>query len=208
MKLTNCILLITLLGLFVSCGNDKEVNKSNYFDSIFHVLGASNSGFNPPPLNVKREYVYAEFDLCEPDPSLYPILDAVVAFSNECPELKTKDLLYSFWIHQDEDSLTRVDVEVDKQKRRYCLSIARIFLYKGLIFAATSSEKFKNLFINTGLKVKYLCLKKNSLICDVYDGQVASWDYIFINRKATSIGYSYCNQNWRDERYYKSEKAD
>jgi len=187
------------------------MNKVKYYTAValFVLTTACNNPKNKSiesdSLNVTIERVYEEFDLCQPDSSLYPILDAIVNSAKECPELKNKELLYSMWIYKDEDSLTRVSIELVEQKRKYCLSIDRIFIYEGLIFNAISDKQFDNLFTNTGLKVKYLCMKENILMGD-HNGRVAHWEYIMGKDQIKCISYGFCDQIWRNERYYKSQE--
>lgn len=180
---------VVLLLLTTACENPKDKEKSGEMDS----------------LNVTIERVYEEFDLCQPDSSLYPILDAIVNSAKECPKLKNKGLLYSMWIYKDKDSLTRVSIELVEQKRTYCLSIGKIFTYKGLIFDVTSNKEYNNLFTDIGLKVKYLCMKVNILMGD-HCGFVAQWEYVLKKNKFKCISYGFCDQIWRDERYYKSQE--
>lgn len=159
---------ILLCGLLISCSNSTNSKKMPVSDSV----DKSDS------LVVNIERVYGEFDLCEPDSSLYPILDAVVNSAKNCPELKNKGLLYSMWIYKDEDSLTRVNIELKNQKQMYCLSIDKIFTYKHAIFEATTERPFDHLYRSTGLKVKYLCMKENALMGDNDDRMLAHWEYI------------------------------
>lgn len=188
----NKVKYITAVVLFLSataCKNPKDKEESNEMNS----------------LNVTIERVYEEFDLCQPDSSLYPILDAIVNSAKECPELKNKELLYNMWIYKDKDSLTRVSIELVEQKRTYCLSIGKIFTYKGLIFNANFNEEYNNLFSDIGLKVKYLCMKENILMGD-RSGFAAQWEYILKKNKFKCISYGFCDQIWRDEKYYKSQE--
>jgi hypothetical protein len=178
-----------LLLFTTACKNSKDNEESNKNDSLV--------------ITIEREY--EEFNLCQPDSSLYPILDAVVNSVKECPKLRNKELLYNMWIYKDEDSLTRVSIELVEQKRTYCLSIGKILTYKGLIFNVTSNKEYSYLFTDIGLKVKYLCMKENILMGD-HDGFVAQWKYILEKNKFKCISYGFCDQIWRDERYYKSQE--
>ena len=199
MKKIHIVLVILLSAFLNSCSNEKDSKKTSVTDSADEFVSDS--------FVVKIEHVYGEFDLCEPEPSLYPILDAVVNSAYCCPKLKNNGLMYSLWIHKDEDSLTRVGIEVSEQKRVYCLSIDRIFTYKGLIFNANADKQYKDLFKNTGLKVKYLCMKENILMGDYNDGMVAYWEFVIKENQAQCINYYYCDKSWTDEKYYKIERV-
>jgi len=199
MKKKSPILIVLLLVFLVSCNDCKESKNAASTNS--------NHDNETDSLVVNNEYEYSEFDLCEPDPSLHPILDSVVNSAIACPELENKGLLYCLWIHKSEDSLTRVSIELREQKRIYCLNIGKIFTYKGLIFNANYDKQYKDLFRNSGLKVKYFCKKENILMGDHDDAMVATWEYVMENNQVRCISYGFCNKSWMDEKYYKIERV-
>ncbi len=182
------IIAVVLFLLTTACKNSKD-----------------KESINNDCLVVTIEREYEEFDLCQPDSSLYPILDIVVNSAKECPRLKNKALLYRMTIYKDDDSLTRVNIELVKQKIIYCSNLGKFFTYKGLLFNVTSNKEYNSFFKDIGLKVKYLCMKENILMRD-HHGFVAQWEYILKKNKFKCISYGFCDQIWEDEKYYKSQE--
>ena len=177
-----------IIGFAVSCNMHND--PINYSEPIIE----------PDTLFINIVNIYQEFDLCEPDSLLYPILDLVEKHSNECPLHKKNDMLHCLWFYDDDDSLTRINIELREQKRMFCKSISNIFTYKGLIFGVISSKEYQDYFYNTGLKGKYLCMKNNDVLGNYNDKVFASWEFILDEESISCVSYGFCDQHWKNEK--------
>ena len=176
-------LYLTFIIVLISCNNSK--NKS---------IDDENT------ITIVRTYSVEEFDLCQPDSFLLPVIDSVATNVNSCEELKQKNLIYSMNIFEGQDSLMHIKFEGLEQRRIYCSSISRFFIYKGLLFRVYVNKKFDHLFINKGQKIKFECQQDNASRFGCNNYGEGYWCYIYDNR-FKCVSYGFCDNQWRDDNY-------
>lgn len=169
------LVFIIVIVLAVACGHSNK-NKTN-------------TEFEEDTVIVVFEYVYEEFDLFEFNPVLYPIFDSILQTVRECPKLNEEDLIYCTNVYKDNDLITHISIKLIERKQVYCLNIGGLFTYKRALFELDSNN-IEDLFLNTGLKVKFKCLKENTLMNDYNDGAMrGAWDYVIEDGHIKCLDY-------------------
>ncbi len=157
-------------------------------------------------LTVVIEYENKSVDLYEVSPKLHPMLDSIIEAVNECSRLNKKGLIYYTSVYKQKDSLLRINLNLQRQKDTYCPHIIGVFTYKKSIFVLGNNEEIDNLFVKTGVKIKFKCQKENILMYDIRDFSNGNWTYILENGNFKCISYGVCEKHWMDYKYYKSQE--
>ncbi len=186
-------------------------NKIYLLILIFYALGSCKNKETPQIMNpsqdvveIKKEYVFEDIDVYQPDSSLYPILDTIVKAASLCQELTSKETFYFISFFKEADSLTRVRVIAIDQKKLYCKNTNRVFEYKNKLFGINADEIYNKLFSYTGRKIKVKCMRENSSMFDHDDSYFARWVFIY-GKNIKCIEYMSCNKQWRDEKYFDTD---
>lgn len=174
-------LYLAFVIVLISCNNSK--NKS---------IDDENT------ITIVRTYSVEEFDLCQPDSFLLPIIDYIATNVNNCEKLQQKNKVYCMNIFDGEDSLINVFVEGLEQRRMYCSCISRFFIYKGVLFEAYTNKKYDYLFINKGQKIKFECQQDNASMFGCNNYREGHWHYIYDNG-FKCISYNFCGNQWNDD---------
>ncbi len=160
----------------------------NYFLIILSIILISCNNLNNDSSDnndnitvIKIEYAYVDFQVYEPKPIIYSMLDTVILMTKKDRDSLQNNLVYCIGTYRDTDSILNMSIELRDQRRVYCKEINGLFIYNKSIFKFNNIEKKDEFFLKTRKTIRFKCQKENSLFYDHREDKKDSWHFIIEN---------------------------